>query len=420
MKILWFANNACGSVRRHQGKVTIGGWLISLEDELKKYQGIELSVAFISPNDEIDFVFEGVHYYPITRPVSTNGLKRVLQRYETIESSDIRILPLLLDVVKKVKPDLIHIHGTEESFGLIQDYISDIPIVFSIQGLIAPYTEKFFSGLPMDRMKQMEPWSKRIRKVSFLDNYRSFQYRSERELHYLRNAHYVIGRTQFDHFIPLLCNPEVKLFQGEEILRNSFYDAKWEKKNFDTPFKIVSTVSGGIYKGYETALHAAGLMKRYANFEFEWQIIGYDDNSEWVRYAEQYKQINSREVGIKFHGRKEANEMVEIMKKADVFVQVSHIENSPNSLCEAMIMGMPIIASFAGGTSSMLTDGIEGILVQDGDPYTLAGALVQMYMNFDEAKEMGCMSRNRAMQRHDPASVAASVKRIYEEIIQII
>lgn len=418
MKVLWFANNACGSVRRNKGRVITGGWLISLEDELKKCKDIELAVAYITPREESDFVFEGVHYYPAARPVDRNGIKRVIQRYESLETGEKRIVPLLLEIVKKVSPDIIHIHGTEECFGLIQDYIQNIPIVFSIQGFIAPIAEKFYSGLPADRLKRYEPMTKRVRRVSFLDSYRSFEFRGNRELNYLQKVRYVIGRTFFDHSISLLCNPDVNLYQGEEILRSPFYEAKWDKDFFDTPLKIVSTISGGIYKGYETALHAAGLLKRYAKFPFEWQIIGYDVSSEWVGYAERYKQLDSQEVGMKLLGRKDAAEMIEIMKAADIFVQVSHIENSPNSLCEAMLLGMPCIASFAGGTASLLENNREGILVQDGDPYVLAGTIVNLHNRFEDAKKMGKNARGRATSRHNPQDICNNLISVYENIIE--
>ena len=64
-----------------------------------------------------------------------------------------------------------------------------------------------------------------------------------------------------------------------------------------------------------------------------------------------------------------------LLMTADVYVQVSHIENSPNSLCEAMLAGVPVVASYPGGTASRVQDLVHGGLVQDGDPYVLAGAL---------------------------------------------
>ena len=111
--------------------------------------------------------------------------------------------------------------------------------------------------------------------------------------------------------------------------------------------------------------------------------------------------------------------MVDIMLNSDIYIQVSHIENSPNSVCEAMLLGMPIIASFAGGTSSILSDGKEGILVQDGDPYTLAGMIVWLSQNFDSGKKMGINAKMRALKRHDRQRISEHLFATYKEILSL-
>jgi len=418
MKILWFANSPCGSLRRSASLITGGGWLISLEDEIKKNSDIDLNVCFISEKMEGDFVFEDVHYFPIVREKAKNGVKRIVNRYRYSLDADNRcMLPQLIEVVEKVQPDIIHIHGTEECFGLLQDVVKDIPIVFSIQGLIAPCTEKYYSGYPQEFVRKYEHWSNKFRGISTEFGYKDFKARGEQELHYLQNAKYIIGRTNFDHFIPMLCNPDVKIFRGEEILRPEFYSKQWTKTAFGNPFKIVTTISSGVYKGYETVLHTSALLKQYANFDYEWNIIGYDDKSEWVHIAEKYKGFSSAESNIKLLGRKTAAEMVDILVDCDLYVQVSHIENSPNSVCEAMLLGMPIAASFAGGTSSILKDGEEGILVQDGDPYVLGGAIVTVANDFTKAKTFGDKARQRAIDRHNPKYIGGTLLETYELII---
>lgn len=416
MKILWFANSPCGSLRRNKQKIILGGWLLSLEDQIKNKTDIELSVCFISQKEQSDFEFEGVHYYPVSRNNPHNKILSVISRFKSDSDIEKFIVPHLLNVVKRVNPDIIHIHGTEECFGLIQDYIKNIPIIFSIQGLIAPYSEKFFSGFSESFIREHEPLSSKLRGLSIINVYNSFCYRSQRELRYLQHAKYIIGRTFFDHYVPLLCNPNVKLFQGEEILRKEFYSNSWEKSLGDNLI-IVSTISPGVYKGFETLLHAAKLLKEYANFEFEWHVIGYEKNDKYVRLAERLKRVNSEKTNICFHGRMQADEMLKILLKSDVYVQVSHIENSPNSLCEAMLLGMPIIASFAGGTSSMLKDSEEGVLLQDGDPYVLAGAIVNLRNNFDQAIQMGRMAKQRATKRHDPIDIGNHLVDVYKEIL---
>lgn len=420
MKILWFTNNECGSILRKSNKVTYGGWLFALEKEIKKYSNsIELHICYISKIAEDSFEFDGVYYHPVFRSIPSNAIKRIISRRKTQERDEKEILPQLLNAVKCVQPDLIHIHGTEECFGLIQDYISSIPIVFSIQGLIAPYLEKYFSGLPQECMQKHEPWHKKIRGISYINGKRSFQHRAKRELHYLENAKYIIGRTLFDHRLPHLCNSEVKIFQGEEILREEFYTKNnWNKNAFGNPLQIVSTISGGIYKGFETALHAASLLIQYAKFDFTWTIIGYERNNEWVRIAEKFKHINSDECNIRFIGRKDAKQMQEVLLGSDIYVQVSHIENSPNSLCEAMLLGIPIVASFAGGTSSMLEDREEGLLVQDGEPYSLAGAIVEITQDFETAKKRAQKARERAAKRHNPQNICTMLIDTYDKILK--
>ena len=209
------------------------------------------------------------------------------------------------------------------------------------------------------------------------------------------------------------------MFQGEEILRADFYNKSWSKTSFAKRIKLVTTISPGIYKGFETLLHAAGLLSQYAEFEFEWSIIGYTSEEGWIKIAERYKKMSSKKCSIKFLGRKNAAEMVDVMLNSDIYIQVSHIENSPNSVCEAMLLGMPIIASFAGGTSSILSDGKEGILVQDGDPYTLAGMVVWLSQNFDSGKKMGINAKLRALKRHDRQRISEHLFATYKEILSL-
>lgn len=57
---------------------------------------------------------------------------------------------------------------------------------------------------------------------------------------------------------------------------------------------------------------------------------------------------------------------------SSVFVSVSTIENSPNSVGEAMLFGCPVVSSCVGGVLDMLEHGQEGFLYQASAPYMLA------------------------------------------------
>ena len=100
-----------------------------------------------------------------------------------------------------------------------------------------------------------------------------------------------------------------------------------------------------------------------------------------------------------------------------MYVHMSHIENSPNSVCEAMILGIPVIASFTGGTASMLENGKEGLLLQDGDPYVYAGAIVDYYLHFDKAMSYGEKARQRALARHNPKRIVGQLLDAYNNVL---
>lgn len=416
-KILWFANSPCGSIRRNNIQTIVGGWMISLEDEVKKNPDIELSVAFFSETESEPYDFDGVRYYPMYLPKANTKIGRVLSRYRSIESIDNKMLPVMLDVVKDARPDLIHIHGTEQRFGLIQDYVKDIPIVFSIQGLVAPYSEKFYSGLPVAEVNKHESFLHKVRGIDVGRVYKNFIYRGKRECSYLKNASYVMGRTTWDNSVTRLFNSQRKYFVVNEILRQPFYNKKWDKKHFDSPVKIVSIISPGVYKGLETLLKAAKLLVSYSNFHFIWNVVGLSDVDDYVSLCEEYTKIKACDVNVCYKGLQNAGKLSDILVNSDLYCHVSHIENSPNSVCEAMLLGMPVIATFAGGTNSLIIDKEDGVLVQDGDPYSIAGTIVNLANDFDYCKKMGDAARKIASERHCPTNVAKELMDSYHKIL---
>lgn len=418
MKVLWFSPTPCGSVLMHKGIVINGGWLISLEEELKKFPNIDLHVAFFAGKRERAFKFEGVTYYPMGFEKRPSPIMRVLNRMRSVKNVDKARLPWMLDVIEQSHPDIIHIHGSEGRFITIMPYVKNIPVVVSIQGMIASLREKFFAGFPKNVAYSLDSITDRIHLVGIRKDWKSFQQRVIRECEYLSRTQYVFGRTFWDYNCTLALNPQRKYYVVNEIMRQPFYHKQWKGIIDKEKVHLISTISGGIYKGFETVLKTASLLKERSNIDFLWHIVGFDDKYKWVQIAEKMTGLMSKEVNISFHGRKNADELVEILCKSDIYVHVSHIENSPNCVCEAMLVGMPIIASYAGGTASLLEHEKEGVLVQDGDPYVLAGAIVNFVQNPDKAIMFAKKARERALIRHDKQSVIGELLSGYTNIIK--
>ncbi len=410
---------------------------------------VDLSIAYLdSGAKEEEFEYEGVRYYSIN-PYKSNcyiisRLKRLLMG---LRGRDRRILRRLERIVPLVSPDLIHVHGTENCFGMLcgEDGMVEcggrkIPMAVSMQGLMGRYFERYFSGIPREAVRRYESVGQKLRKRSALRGWRRMRHQAEIERIMLGRLRYVFGRTEFDRSETNKINPAAKYFVVGEIMREPFYAPCPERSSIGEVrtgdmggtgricgglksggrnggrLKIVSTVSAGLYKGYELLLRTAREL-REAHVDFEWTVIGCAENEPIVRLCEKYAGLRSLELGISLVGRKTGEEVADILDEANVYCHVSHIENSPNSVCEAMLRGLPVVAAAVGGVPSIVEDGVTGILYPDSDAKACATALMSLNDDPERAVEMGAAGRRAALARHASEKVRGQLLDVYNEIV---
>ena len=416
MKVLWFSLSPCGSLRRNNTKRVIQGWMISLEDALKQNTEIELEVAYFSDKEEKAFTYDGVKYYPMYIKRGCGILAKIIETYRTTEAIDKQAKAVMLDVVKQSTPDLIHIHGTEQSFGLIAEEIKHIPICYSLQGLLAPISERFFAGYTETQINKYRGLYAKLRGTTATHDYRRISKKGEREIGFIKGAKYILGRTEWDHSICKMINPDARYFIINEILREPFYTTRWRKDEFGKPLQLLTVLSPGqIYKGYETLLKAASLLKKHYGNDFAWNVAGYSSNNWLADIGHKIYKTTDKECNINLCGLVSAEELATMLANTDIYVQTSHIENSPNSICEAMIVGTPVIATHVGGTETMLQG--CGTLIPDGDPYIMAATIIKVAGDFDKAKQKSTKSIDIAMSRHNKNEIALQLKKTYNHII---
>jgi glycosyltransferase involved in cell wall biosynthesis len=189
-------------------------------------------------------------------------------------------------------------------------------------------------------------------------------------------------------------------------------------KNSDT-FMIITTIKNNISKGLKTIFECKRLLNEMnLRFKIVWKIAGISSTDEIAYVVEKKYKSTFNENDILLLGPLDEKELINEMLTADAFVHPSHIDNSPNSVCEAMLLGMPVIATFAGGIPSIVENKKEGLLVQDGDPYALAGAIMELQENSSYANELGMNARAKARVRHNPQRIINEVIKIYSSIIE--
>ena len=100
-----------------------------------------------------------------------------------------------------------------------------------------------------------------------------------------------------------------------------------------------------------------------------------------------------------------------------VMVLPSAIENSPNSLCEAQLVGIPCVASFVGGVPEMLRDGKDGYLYTFNEPLMLAEYISRIFDSDSLAEQFSMSSYEWIRSRQGENDVVNKTINNYKTII---
>jgi glycosyltransferase involved in cell wall biosynthesis len=417
MRVLWFTNTPSLASEYLHLNSQGGGWISSLEKQIAKINDIQLGVAFHHGNSgKKKFVIDKTQYYLLPNFETKGKIKTLARRWKHQIEPD-SFVDDYIDIVKEFKPDLIHIFGSEQAYGLIIDRIN-IPVVIQIQGNITVTYQKWFSGISNCDILRFSNFMPIIRAYGLWHDYFYAKKKAKREQKMFKACKFFIGRTDWDMRITKALSVNGKYFHCDELMRDVFYHNQWtEPKN--QKLMVFSTIKPNSYKGLESILVTAAILKNKQIMEFEWRIAGISEKDEIVRITEKAFKLKFNEQNIYFNGILDQESLLNCLLLANCYIHPSHIENSPNSVCEAMLLGMPIIATYAGGTPSILKDGQECILIQDGDPFALAGAILEFLENQEQALLFGVNARKRALVRHNPERVLNDVLSIYSSILSV-
>ena len=412
MKVLWFSNTKANADEYFNSQLKgTGGWLKSLDTELQSR--VKLHIAYHSGSYNCDqFKYKKTAYYPIQ--IYKNSFEKY---YSLIRNTVLNeeFIIAYIGIINAVKPDIIHIHGTENPFGCIIGKV-DIPVVVSIQGNLTVYSHKYYSAIGKNFLK-ITKRGKHFFSTSFATGYNRQVKMSKVEQANLFKCEQIIGRTDWDYRITRVLAPDSNYHHVDEILRREFYNNEWNNNyNNKSELVIFTTNSNHSYKGFETICESVLLLNK-VGFNIEWRVAGIEKNDLIVEVVKKKLQKKYPKTGLRLLGRLSSKELVENLLESNVYVMPSHIENSPNSLCEAMILGMPCIATFVGGVGSLITDKKEGLLIQDGDPWAMAGAILEMANNPKQAIQLGKNAREVALTRHNKEKIVTDLLAVYKNIM---
>jgi glycosyltransferase involved in cell wall biosynthesis len=102
----------------------------------------------------------------------------------------------------------------------------------------------------------------------------------------------------------------------------------------------------------------------------------------------------------------------------DVLVIPSLSEGMPNVALEAMLFGIPVVASRVGGVPEVVVEGETGLMVSPGDPDDLANALKQLLSSSERMQRFGVAGRHRVLNHYSPVVRAKRILNLYDQILQ--
>jgi glycosyltransferase involved in cell wall biosynthesis len=100
----------------------------------------------------------------------------------------------------------------------------------------------------------------------------------------------------------------------------------------------------------------------------------------------------------------------------DIAALASEAEGLPNVVLEAAAAGLPIVATAAGGTPEVISDGVTGLLVDVGDEEGFTDALERLCRDRAAAERLGAAARSDVAQRFGVDQMVAAFASLYREV----
>lgn len=411
MRILWLCNLMPGKVREAlEGKPNAGGlWVDSVLAGLRR-EGQTIRV--LCPGDGNRGALDEKCSFLSFR----EGLPYVyLPELEQLFEGEIQAF----------QPEVIHIWGTEyghtlamvnaaEKCGMLQH------TAVSIQGLCSVYAGHYAEGVPY-RVQRGSTFRDLVRQDNILQQQKKFTLRGKLEVEALQKVRHIIGRTRWDSACTHAVNPQAEYHFCNETLREAFYTGTWRYEGCQKHRIFASSCAYPI-KGFHYLLEAFGSVHQ----DYPDAVLAVPGRSfltasrirrtNYQKYLGQLAQRYGVAEKIEFLGSLSAQEMKREYGKANVFVLPSTIENSPNSLGEAMLLGTPCVAADVGGVTDLMKMDREGFVYPSTECYMLADSIDRVFRMEDKAEEMGQAAREHAAKTHDMERNLKTLLEIYRRI----
>jgi glycosyltransferase involved in cell wall biosynthesis len=154
----------------------------------------------------------------------------------------------------------------------------------------------------------------------------------------------------------------------------------------------------------------AGLQARYPGIE-GWLIGDGPERRPLETLADEIGVADR----IRFWGQRA--DVARLVARADILCHCSHSEGLSNAIMEASGLGVPVVATRAGGTDEIIEDGVTGFLVDADDDGAMAGFVGQLLRDPDRRARIGMAGRQKMEREFAVEQMVKNIMAVYRDLL---
>ena len=411
IKVLWMSNKVQSSTNDN----TTGSWLNALAEGLINTGEVELgniSRGRVSKVVQQDFGKISQWIVPILKsdPHSNLPEKGFISEIES--------------VVNSYSPDLIHIWGTEDIWGLLsaRNFIHQ-PALLEMQGLKGAIACVFNGGLNIKEQLSCIGLKEILKQSSIYHERKRYTKWRLIDQEIISRHHFITVQTEWMEAQVKMVNHNCKIFRNDRLLREIFYKTPpWQYS--DETIIFCAAAYPAPFKGLHVAIRATAILKQqFPNIKLHiagaLQQSGIRKNGYIAWLNREILRLNLFS-DVKWLGPISADQIVNEIKSATVMVLPSFIENCSNLMQEGMMLGIPMVVSYVGGLPSLARDKKSVLFFPSGDEVMCSYQVKRLLTDRPLAEQVSRRAREIALVRNDYRKVIQNQINTYHQVIRAV
>ena len=387
MKLLWLAPfpYAPRATAAHPAP-----WLAALAQALAAQPGVQLTVLNCEsglPTAEEHYADQGIEFVFLNSPSPRFDILTLYARRVALLRRWLRQHQHAFDV--------LHVHGSEYQFPAATAGLNR-PVLLSVQGLLSECVK----CLPAGPSWRRALWT--------LGGYY--------ERRYLPLVQEFSCRTSWDKAHAARFNPLARIHHNWEMLRPAFFGAA-PRPAAAAPRAVPQILFMGgtqLMKGFRETMRAFDLLR--AKMPARLVIVGDSVPAQLAAYLKANPPRNYNPgLALDLRRYQDTEQLVSLFRQSLCLLHPSYLDNSPNSICEAQVAGLPVVASAVGGVGSLIETDQTG-LISSLEPPELARQVLRLHTDPGLSRRLAAQAQAVAEARHEPAVILRQALAIYEKI----